>query len=80
VIDKIGLLDEETIEAVIDAYAVIEEHFGTLMLFGGQVLHHEGKRRSVSMPSAMGDRVRQMMLSINDTIQIAIDKLSEHLG
>jgi hypothetical protein len=79
VIDKIGLLAEDTIEAVIDAHTVIEEYFGILILLGGKVLNHEGVRRSISVSSGMGERVRQMMLSVNDTIQIAVDKLSQQL-
>jgi hypothetical protein len=79
VIDKLGLLDEETIEAVIDAHIVIEQYFGTLILHGGEALDYGGARRSVMIPSGMSSRLRGMNLGVNDIIQKAIEKLSKHL-
>jgi hypothetical protein len=81
VIDKLGFLDERTIEAVIDAHVVIEQYCGKLVLDGGEELYNSsGTRRSVLMRANMASMVRGANLGVDDVIQKAIKRLSGYLG
>jgi hypothetical protein len=76
---KLGLLDENTIEIVINAYVVIEQYCDRLILDGGKLIGLPGKRRSVLMDARLAPRVKGANLGVNDAIQKAIEKLDTYL-
>jgi hypothetical protein len=77
--DRLGLLDVETIAAVIDAYAVIERFGDLVMLEGGRAL--EGLPANRRMILVSGDRARRVQggyLGVSDVIQRAITRLEAY--
>ena len=77
---KLGLLDENTIEIVINAYVVIEQYCDRLILDGGKLMDSlPGNRRSVLMDARLAPRVKGANLGVNDAIQKAIKKLDAYL-
>jgi hypothetical protein len=78
-IDKLGLLDGDTIEAVIDAYIVIQQFADRLILSGGKLLPGmPGGRRSILIEPNLFPTLRGGSMGMNDTIQIAIKKLDAY--
>jgi len=77
VTDKFGLLSGQTIEAVIDAYIVIEQYWSKLIIDGGEAIQmSSGGRRYVKIDSTKVSRLRGANLGVNDVIQKAIKQLS----
>jgi len=70
-IDKLGLLDELTVERIIDAYLIIEQYCERLLLMGGRVDEGaEEARRLVHMPQSAALKVA----TLNEVIVEQIDK------
>jgi hypothetical protein len=78
--EKLGLLDGDTIEAVIDAYIVIEQFAERLIMFGGKLLPDmPDGRRSILIEANLIPTLRGGSMGVNDAIQIAIKKLDAYL-
>ena len=78
--DKLGLLDEDTIVAVLDAYAVMEQNFERLVIMtGGKLIELPGNRHSVTVNPAHFKRLRAGNLGVNDVIEKAIKRLDLYL-
>jgi hypothetical protein len=81
VTEKLGLLDEDTIKEVLDAYVVIEQYFDRLILGGGKLMENmSGNRRLVLMRAESAPIVRGGNLGVNDAVQKAIKKLEKYLA
>jgi hypothetical protein len=79
VTDKLGLLDEDTIKDVIDAYVVIEQYCDRLILSGGRLMDDmPGNRRSVLLDADLAPKVLGGTLGVNDVIQKAIKRLDAY--
>jgi hypothetical protein len=77
---QLGLFDGDTIEAVIDAYVVIEQYCDRLILSGGQLMPGlPDGRRSVIVDAKIAPTARGGSLGVNDAIQKAIKKLDVYL-
>jgi len=85
-IPKFGLLDEETIDKVANAYLAIEEHGGRLLLFGERLVDpasaqpaagkaQPGTRRLMSIPE---DKTREA-IAINTGVAGAIGEAIDRL-
>jgi hypothetical protein len=90
-IPKLGLLDQETIEKVANAYLAVEEHGERLLLFGGRLVDPErvsageaqaagetrrtGSRRLVSLSADKAPQVIAINSNTAEAIQNAIDRL-----
>jgi hypothetical protein len=78
---KLGLLDEDTIKEVLDAYVVNEQYFDRLILGGGKLMENmSGNRRLVLMRAESAPIVRGGNLGVNDAVQKAIKKLEKYLA
>jgi hypothetical protein len=78
--DKLGLLDEETIVAVLDAYVVMEQYCERLIISGGKLMDGlPGNRRLVSVDPTLFKRLRGGNLGVNDVIEKAIKRLDSYL-
>jgi hypothetical protein len=79
VTDKLGLLDEDTIRDVINAYVVIEQHCDRLILDGGQMMNNLPQhRRSVKLNASLAPKAIGESLGVNDVIQKAIKSLDAY--
>jgi hypothetical protein len=83
-VPKLGLLDQETIESVVDAYVVLEGFYERLILVGGRLEEHltapHGHRRLVAFPTGKAPSVVAMNSGLLDAIQKAIAKLDAFLA
>jgi len=78
--DKLGLLDEETIVAVLDAYVVMEQYCGQLIIRGGKLVDGlPENRRLVSVDPTLFKELRVGTLAVNDVIEKAIKRLDSYL-
>jgi hypothetical protein len=71
-VSKFGLLDRVTVERMIEAYGLVEEHYGKLLILEGgkvRVDLSSGGRRVVWLPNAV----------LSEAIQRAIDRLDAYL-
>src|SRR5436309_2500129 len=82
-IPKLGLLEQETIEKVANAYLAVEQHGDTLLLFRGRLVNPEGvspartgSRRLVSLSADKAPQVIAINNKTAEAIQNAIDRLS----
>jgi len=77
---KLGLLDEETIVAVLDAYVVMEQYCERLIIAGGKLIDGlPGNRRLVSVDPTLFKQIRGGNLGVNDVIEKAIKRLDLYL-
>jgi len=77
---KLGFFDVATIEAVIDAYIVIDNFGDRVIALGGVWLQHSGdKRRMIRVNGEFGDKIKGGMLGTRDTIEKAIGKLEPYV-
>jgi hypothetical protein len=80
VTDKLGLLDVETIVAVIDAYIVIEQFCERLIINGGVLFKGTPEdRRLIQVDESLYDTLRGGNLAVSDMIEKAIKKLDVYL-
>jgi hypothetical protein len=81
VVSKFGLLDRATIQRVIEAYGLVEEHYGKLLILGGKVRLDlsSGGRRVVWLPPGQAPTVLKINAVLSEAIQRAIDRLDEYL-
>lgn len=83
-VPKLGLLDQETTESVVDAYVALEGFYERLILVGGRLEQHltapNGHRRLVAFPTCKAPSVAAMNSSLLDEIQKAIAKLDAFLA
>jgi hypothetical protein len=94
-IPKLGLLDEETIDKVANAYLAIEEHGDGLLLFGGRFINpgrwsageaqatgelpRIGSIRLVSVPADKRHAAIAINRRVEEAIREAIDRLDVFL-
>ena len=80
-VSKFGLLDRVTIQRVIEAYGLVEEHYGKLLILGGKVRLDlsSGGRRVVWLPPGQAPTVLKINAVLSEAIQRAIDRLDEYL-
>jgi hypothetical protein len=57
-IPKLGLLDEETIDKVANAYLAIDEHGDMMLLFGGRIVDPERESPAAGKPQAVEETRR----------------------
>jgi hypothetical protein len=75
-VDKLGLLDVETIRATIDAYILVEQYCETLLLRGGRLSEHVPEhRRLVYLPKEKANLVIAINESIAAELKKAVTKL-----
>ena len=80
VVDKLGLLDEETIISVIEAYGVIEQYCERLIINGGVLVKDlPGDRRLISLDESFYKILIGGTLAMIETIEKAITKLDFYL-
>jgi hypothetical protein len=81
-IDKLGLLDPETIQSVIDAHMVVEQYCERLQMLGGRLVENvtSGTRRLVALPADKAKRVTAANAGLSDAIQEAIAKLDAEIA
>jgi hypothetical protein len=78
--DKLGLLDEETIVAVLDAHVVMEQYCERLIISGGKLIDGlPGNRRLVSVDPTLFKQLRGGNIGVNDVIVKAIKRLDSYL-
>jgi hypothetical protein len=58
-IPKLGLLDEETIDKVANAYLAIDEHGDMMLLFGGRLVDAERESPAAEEPQAANEETRR---------------------
>ena len=77
-VPKFFLLDQETIQSVIDAYAMVEEHYRKLLILGGRLQPHltsGTERRVVWLPADKAPTIMKINASLSKAIQKAIANL-----
>jgi hypothetical protein len=81
-IDKLGLLDPETIQSVIAAHMVVEQYCERLQMLGGRLVENvtSGTRRLVALPADKAKRVIAANTGLSDAIQKAIAKLDAQIA
>jgi hypothetical protein len=80
-VSKFGLLDRVTIQRVIEAYGLVEEYYGKLLILEGGKVRMDlssGGRRVVWMPPGQAPTVLKIN-AVLEAIQGAIDRLDEYL-
>jgi hypothetical protein len=81
-VSKFGLLDRATIQSVIEAYGLVKEHYGKLLILEGgkaRVDLSSGGRRVVWLPPGQAPAVLRINTVLSDAIQRAIDRLDAYL-
>lgn len=79
-LDKIVLLDMETIKEVIECYIIIEQYCENLLMLGAKLDSQSvPNRRMIYVPGAKGDALIQMHQSIAERLNRAIYKVSKYL-
>jgi hypothetical protein len=82
-VSKLGLLDQETIVSVVDAYVVLEQYYEKLLLLGGdlekQLTAPNGHRRLVRVPPGKAPSIIATNRGLLDVIGKAITKLDAFL-
>jgi len=77
VVSKLGLLDETTIIAVVDAYGMVEEYSAKLLLLGGRPgVTPDNFRRYVALPPDRLVPLAELNIVTAQVIQKALDQLS----
>jgi hypothetical protein len=83
-VSKLGLLDQETIERVIDAYAALDGYYERLVLAGGRLekklIPPNSNSRLLAFPADKARAVTTMNDGLLDVIQKAIDRLGVSLS
>jgi hypothetical protein len=81
-IDKLGLLDPEIIQSVIDAHIVVEQYCERLLILGGRLeenLTSRTHRHMVRLPADKAKHLIAAHLGVSDALQEAITKLDAKL-
>jgi len=81
-VSKFGLLDRVTIQRVIEAYGLVEEYYGKLLILEGGKVRMDlssGGRRVVWMPPGQAPTVLKINAVLSEAIQRAIDRVDEYL-
>jgi len=81
-VSKFGLLDRATIQRVVEAYGLVEEHYGKLLILQGgkvRVDLSSGGRRVVWLPPGQAPTVLKINTVLSEAIQRAIDRLDAYL-
>ena len=81
-VSKLGLLDRTTIQRVIEAYGLLEEHYGKLLILDGGKVRVDlsaGGRRGVWLPPRQAPNVLKINAVLSEAIQSAIDRLDAYL-
>jgi hypothetical protein len=81
-LDKLGLLDQETIQSVVAAHMVMEQYCERLQMLGGHLVENvtAGTRRLIALPGNKAKHVAAANTGISDAIQKAITKLDAELA
>jgi hypothetical protein len=80
VLPKIGLFDSETIQVVLVAYVVVEQHCEVLAAWGGtQAANAPIGRRAIYMPVQHAEHLRTINRKTSEYVQSAITKLDMFL-
>ena len=81
-INKLGLLDPETIQSVIAAHMVVEQYCERLQMLGGRLVENvaSGTRRLVALPIDKTKHVIAANTGLSDAIQEAIAKLDAEIA
>jgi hypothetical protein len=77
---RLGLLDADTIRAVIDAHLVIEQYVGHLTMQGGIISEQSPTRRLIALKKETIDRIILINGGTADTIQLALNSLAKYLS
>jgi hypothetical protein len=80
IIEKLGLLDPETIQSVIAAHMVVEQYCERLLMVGGRLVENLTHRRLVEVPADKAKHVIAGNTSIADAIQKATAKLDAEIA
>jgi hypothetical protein len=81
-VSKFGLLNRTTIQRVIEAYGLVEEHYGKLLILEGgkvRVDLSSGGRHVVWLPPRQAPTVLKINADLSEEIQRAIDRLDAYL-
>jgi hypothetical protein len=81
-VSKFGLLDRATIQSVIVAYGLVEEHYGKLLILEGGKVRADlssGGRRVVWLPPGQAPTVLKINAVLSEAIQKAVDRLDAYL-
>lgn len=82
IVSKFGLLDRMTIQSVIEAYGLVEEHYGKLLILEGGKIRVDlssGGPRVVWLPPGQAPTVLKINAVLSEAIQRAIDRLDAYL-
>jgi hypothetical protein len=76
ILPRIGLFDSETIQVVLVAYAVVEQHCEVLAAWGGtQAANAPIGRRAIYMPVQYAEHLRTIHNKTSEYVQAAITRL-----
>jgi hypothetical protein len=82
IVSKFGLLDRMTIQSVIEAYGLVEEHYGKLLILEGGKIRVDlspGGSRVVWLPPGQAPTVLKINAVLSEAIQRAIHRLDTYL-
>jgi hypothetical protein len=80
VLPKIGLLKPDEIQAVIDAYVLIEQHVDSLIIAGGRVSENmPSHRRQIRMAASHAQFVAGLSGATAEYVSKALNALDKHL-
>ena len=78
-LQKIGLLPVETIQAVLVAYGLLEQYYDYLIMMGGVRDDRMSDRRAIFVPGKEADHFAKLNRNMNSTVQEAVEKLDAFL-
>jgi hypothetical protein len=82
IVSKFGLLDRMTIQSVIEAYGLVEEHYGKLLILEGGKIRVDlssGGPRVVWLPPGQAPTVLKINAVLSEAIQRAIHRPDTYL-
>jgi hypothetical protein len=79
-VNKLGLLEQETIQSVVAAHMVVEQYYERLMMVGGRPVEDLTHRRLVGVPADKAKHVSTANVALSGVIQEAIAKLDDEIA